>query len=101
MWNDNETKQKRIQAKPPEQGTKPAELRKITPKIDLRICEKSYHCVSFCPRNAISLNQKRLPAIDYDLCDGCLICLRECPSSAINEQSSGQALEGRIKGEVQ
>jgi Pyruvate/2-oxoacid:ferredoxin oxidoreductase delta subunit len=58
----------------------------VKPKINLSRCEKNYSCVAFCPRNAISINQKGWPTVDNSLCDGCFICLRECPVSAISEE---------------
>lgn len=76
----------KVQPHLPETGPSPAALRVIRPKIDLRVCGKNYHCVVFCPRNAISVGQKGWPVVNYGLCDGCLICLRECPTSAITEE---------------
>ncbi|MBI4170839.1 MAG: 4Fe-4S binding protein [Candidatus Aenigmarchaeota archaeon] len=86
MLADQEVKQEKVQPHTPQQAGKPAEMRILKPKINLSVCEKNYNCVVFCPRNAISINQKSWPVITYDLCDGCLICLRECPTSAILEE---------------
>ena len=65
---------------------KPEKLRVMKPKIDLKICEKNYECVAYCPRNAIDITESGYPSIVNDLCDGCLICLRECPTNAISEE---------------
>lgn len=85
MLANQEIKQQKVQPQLPEEGSRPSELRILKPEINLRVCEKNYNCVIFCPRNAISINAKAWPAINYGLCDGCLICLRECPTSAITE----------------
>ena len=86
MISINDIKQEKQQPRQPDAGEKPSVMRIIKPSIDLAVCEKNYNCVVFCPRNAISINQKSSPVINYDLCDGCLICLRECPTSAIIEE---------------
>lgn len=86
MLKTEEIKQEKVQPRLTETGIKPSEMRMLMPKINLGACEKNYHCVVFCPRNAISINQKGFPAINYDTCDGCLICLRECPAAAIAEE---------------
>jgi pyruvate ferredoxin oxidoreductase gamma subunit len=57
------------------------------PKINQKLCQKSYNCAVFCPAGAIEILKSGLPSINYDICNGCLICLRECPHSAITEES--------------
>lgn len=69
-----------------EELEKPSSLRTFKPRIDLKVCQKNYDCVIFCPRNAISINPQGWPVVNYDTCDGCLICLRVCPTAAIKEE---------------
>jgi 2-oxoacid:acceptor oxidoreductase delta subunit (pyruvate/2-ketoisovalerate family) len=85
MINNNEVKIERVQPKTQSHIRQQAK-RSSEPEIHLKSCEKNYNCVFFCPKNAVSINQKGYPVIDYELCDGCLICLRECPFSAIVEK---------------
>lgn len=64
----------------------PKNVRLQKPRIDLKLCQKNYNCVIFCPHNAIAKNASGQPVIDYEICTGCLICLRECPAMAISEE---------------
>ena len=88
MLNEQQIKQEKVMQKTPETQKKSAVSRNVKPKISMAICQKNFHCVVFCPKNAVTVNAKGEPNINYDLCDGCLICLRECPAYAITEEKS-------------
>ena len=59
--------------------------RPFKPIVDQKKCTLCKLCVFYCPRSAVSLDQKKIK-IDYNECDGCLICLRECEPGAIKEE---------------
>ncbi len=59
-------------------------------EIFQELCKGCEICVSFCPKNVISLSDKLnasgyLPVIfdDNDQCTGCAICAIVCPEVAI------------------
>jgi pyruvate ferredoxin oxidoreductase gamma subunit len=58
--------------------------RTMRPVIDYDHCNRCWWiCSTFCPDNAISVNEQRYPQIDYDHCKGCMICVAKCPPHAI------------------
>ena len=59
-------------------------------EIDQRLCKGCELCISFCPKNMISLSTKLnesgyLPAAftDNGECTGCTVCALVCPEVAI------------------
>jgi pyruvate ferredoxin oxidoreductase gamma subunit len=61
--------------------------RTLRPVIDMPLCKRcNWMCGSFCPDNAVLVDDEGYPFIDYDHCKGCLICLAQCPSHAIHAE---------------
>ncbi len=59
--------------------------RTFRPEIDREHCNRcTWVCSSFCPDNAISVDEHGYPRIDLDHCKGCLICVQQCPPHAIS-----------------
>jgi pyruvate ferredoxin oxidoreductase gamma subunit len=57
----------------------------LRPVIDLAQCNRCiWVCGTFCPDNAIAMDEDGYPAIDYEHCKGCMICLAQCPPHAIH-----------------
>jgi len=59
-------------------------------EIDRELCKGCELCISFCPRNVISVSDRLnasgyLPAVfnDDGECTGCAICALVCPEVAI------------------
>lgn len=58
--------------------------RTLRPVIKHDRCHRcSSICSTFCPENAISVNENGYPQIDYQHCKGCLLCMEQCPHHAI------------------
>ncbi|MBW2100153.1 MAG: 2-oxoacid:acceptor oxidoreductase family protein [Deltaproteobacteria bacterium] len=58
--------------------------RTLRPVIKHDRCHRcSWICSTFCPENAISVNENGYPQIDYQHCKGCLLCMEQCPHHAI------------------
>lgn len=53
------------------------------PVIDENLCVGCSICVSICPFEAISKNERDIAQVDEDLCKGCGICAAHCPENAI------------------
>jgi pyruvate ferredoxin oxidoreductase gamma subunit len=53
------------------------------PVLDPELCKRCSLCATYCPENAITLDQEGYPSIDYDHCKGCLICVAQCPAHAM------------------
>ena len=75
-----------VKEQPTSAQQKVADWRLFKPNIDLKVCQKNYRCVVFCPHNAIQTKKDGYPVVNAESCTGCLICLRECPTSAITEE---------------
>lgn len=70
--------------KPVQKEVTPARV--FRPKLNTKICMKTYGCYAVCPENAIVMEKDGFPKINYGICTGCLICLRECACGAITEE---------------
>ena len=62
----------------------------ITPLINIDSCKGCGLCISFCPRNALSLSQQiNARGVHYaesgnpGTCTGCGICYNMCPDAVI------------------
>jgi pyruvate ferredoxin oxidoreductase gamma subunit len=67
------------------------------PVPDFSLCKRCSLCATYCPENAITLDQQGYPEIDYDHCKGCLICVKQCPAhamKAVPEQGQGIVRKG-------
>lgn len=53
------------------------------PVLDRDLCRRCSLCATFCPENAVILDQQGYPCIDYDHCKGCLLCVEQCPAQAL------------------
>ncbi len=56
-------------------------------------CKRCYICVSFCPREALRIDEKGYPVGDPDRCIGCGACEIRCPDFAINLQKVSDSEE--------
>jgi pyruvate ferredoxin oxidoreductase gamma subunit len=64
------------------------------PVIDLTKCNRcSWVCGTYCPDNAITVDEQGFPHIDYEHCKGCMICLAQCPPHAIGAILESEADE--------
>ena len=70
------------------------------PIIDENLCTGCNVCISICPFEAISRNERGVAQIDEEICKGCGICVAHCPEKAItmkrlaSEQILSHALVG-------
>jgi heterodisulfide reductase subunit A len=55
-------------------------------KVDEELCAGCHICVSVCPYNAITVNQRNKAEINPALCKGCGTCTATCASGAISSQ---------------
>lgn len=53
-------------------------------------------CVDECPRDAISLDEKRRPIVDGSICDGCGLCELVCPSASLRSYSDHSESKGVV-----
>lgn len=63
-----------------------SELERITLFVDTEKCLGCGLCVSICPIQAISLEDKKA-VIDQDKCNACMQCAKQCPVEAIRQIS--------------
>ena len=54
--------------------------------VDEDICSGCEVCISVCPFNAITLNERSHADVNPALCKGCGTCTSACPSGAISSQ---------------
>ena len=59
------------------------EIEAATAVVDQELCSGCRTCVSLCPYNAISLEDKKAAEINDILCKGCGVCVAACPAGAI------------------
>jgi heterodisulfide reductase subunit A len=55
-------------------------------KVDEELCAGCHICVSVCPYNAISVNQRGKAEVNPALCKGCGTCTATCASGAMGSQ---------------
>jgi heterodisulfide reductase subunit A len=55
-------------------------------KVDEDVCSGCHICVSVCPYNAISVNERGKSAVNPALCKGCGTCTATCASGAMISQ---------------
>ena len=68
--------------------------RTTRPVIDYDRCKHcTWICSSFCPDNAIQVDEQQWPQVDYDHCKGCMICVAVCPTHVITAIPEAAALE--------
>jgi Pyruvate/2-oxoacid:ferredoxin oxidoreductase delta subunit len=53
------------------------------PIIDESLCTGCNVCMSICPYEAISRNERGIAQVDEETCKGCGICVAHCPEKAI------------------
>ncbi len=54
--------------------------------VDEDKCAGCHVCISVCPYNAISVNERERAEVNPALCKGCGTCTSTCPSGAISSQ---------------
>jgi heterodisulfide reductase subunit A len=54
--------------------------------VDEELCSGCQICISVCPYNAISMNERGCAEVNPALCKGCGTCTSTCPSGAIRSQ---------------
>jgi len=75
--------------------------RTMRPVIDHDRCNRCWWvCSTFCPDNAISVNDEGYPEVDYDHCKGCMICVAKCPPHAIAAIPEHEAKEQEASTEA-
>ena len=53
----------------------------VVARVDDRLCSQCGICVSICPNEAITIEEKVV--IDSTRCSGCGVCVCQCPSNAL------------------
>mgnify|MGYP006278260127 CR=1 FL=1 len=68
----------------------------VLPDIDEEDCVKCKECISWCPEDAIVINEEE-SYIDHDKCIGCGECVTTCPTDAISIEwkTSSEGIEER------
>jgi Na+-translocating ferredoxin:NAD+ oxidoreductase subunit B len=59
-------------------------------EVDDKACTACETCVSFCPMDAIEVNETAI--INRDRCIGCGVCVTKCPSGAIHLRNKEQQI---------
>lgn len=68
--------------------------RTMRPIVDSDVCKHCWWlCTTFCPENAMTVNEDGLPVIDFEHCKGCLICMAQCPHHAISAKPERELKE--------
>ncbi len=65
------------------------DVAKRLPKIRQDWCKGCGICVSFCPKEALSLNSANKAELNAARCTGCGICEMYCPDFAIELREEG------------
>jgi heterodisulfide reductase subunit A len=66
--------------------------------VDEEKCAGCRVCISVCPYNAISINERGFSEVNPALCKGCGTCTATCPSGAISSQ---HYTDGQISAMIQ
>lgn len=64
--------------------------RAFRPVFDKNKCINCMICYSFCPEEAIIVENGKVAGVNLDFCKGCGICAKECPVKAYSmKEESG------------
>ncbi len=66
--------------------------------LDESKCNGCGMCVTVCPQEVLTLEERRARIVDRDGCMECGACARNCPSGAIAVRSGVGCLEAIVRG---
>ena len=74
-----------------------AKMKKKELLIKRKWCKGCGICAAFCPKEALSVNNKGKVEVDNDKCSGCGICTMYCPDFvlAVKEEEGGRNVRSK------